>query len=122
MFRPTDAWKIEAHLLLRRLEPSITSIMAYWKIPQMKVVIGGTPDIASLPNAQPPVLVLGKKWVEAGSDQERLKRVVHEVAGHMAYHLELGDEAREQGYFSDPERDTKSWEWFQEWRRGGKYE
>ena len=113
----TDAWKIEAHAHLKRLSADIRSIMAYWGIPQMKVVVGGTPDIASLPNAQPPVLVLGRKWVEAGSDRERLKRVVHEVAGHMAYHLEHGNEAREQGYFSDPERDTKSWEWFRAWKK-----
>ena len=111
-----DAWKIEAHAHLKRLSADIRSIMAYWGIPQMKVVIGGTADIASLPNARPPVLVLGKKWaVDAGSDQERLKRVVHEVAGHMAYRIEHGDEAREQGYFSDPERDRLSWVWFSAW-------
>ena len=111
----TDYWKVEAHTQIKRLSADIRSIMSFCGIHQLKLVIGGTADIASLPTAQPPILLIGRKWVAAMDDRERLKRVIHEIYGHCMLHLEHGDEAREQGYFSSPERDTKSWEWYDAW-------
>lgn len=111
-----EKWEERARTLLQTLEPEIGSIMAYFGVERLYVKVGGTPDIACLPGLETPILVIGRKWVEAGSDEERLKRVVHEVAGHIAYGIEHGLEARTAGYFSKPERDTKSWEWYKEWR------
>lgn len=113
---PEFDWKQRAHDLVAEYQTDIREILRHWKVSKVQIRYGGTPDIASVPGTEPPTLIIGREWVLAPTKAERLKRIIHEVAGHMAYGIRHGAEARRLGYFSKPERDVLSWRWFREWR------
>lgn len=66
------------------------------------------PDIASLPSASPPVVLIGKRWIASSDRASKEKKILHELL-HIGVGLGHNDAARSIGYYSSPRRDRLSW-------------
>ena len=114
---PEPDWKRQARALLGEYKPEILSIMRWVGLKRVTLTVTTeTPDIAVAigPDRTPRVLI-GHKWVEAESKPERLKRVIHELKGHVGLGMSHSERSRARGYYSDPDRDQLSWQWYRQW-------
>ena len=110
--------------LVKSYDRDLRSMIHYMQAGSVRVDSSlSVADIASYSDGNVGVIIIGPKWVSAqvlrpeakGSQRrERLKRLMHELI-HIAKNLSHDARSRKLGYFSNPARDTYSWELFESW-------
>jgi len=96
-------------------------VITLYKIPNVKIEWSESkkvhPDIWCYPNERPPRIVVTQEWARQGVD-ERRKRLVHEVVGHMVYKWPHTPYMERLGFSTYPRKDRISRWIYQDTKRG----